>query len=225
MTPEEKIIVKIEALLDRMKKNYDLVSRKYPVGDLRPTFLAAPGNTIRSYHLYFCMIIDTITRVEWWRASFGKEPYNDLDRGAIKNLETFSRFSFFIYFLSQIEWSMRKLVTHISPGACKNGSASFESIHKFIFSSLNLSKYNDLYDLCRTVRNGVHTNGSYTDSKGIDKDVNWKGVTYSFRHLQPVEFLTYDLIFELYNDLCDSLDEVLKHPTVASPSFMEDKRL
>jgi len=85
-------------------------------------------------------VISTITHESWWQQSFVSGKLRENDKGAIKNLDTTTRFAFFVFFLSHLEWSMRKLVTHISPGACKNGGAEFKSVHDHLLTKLVLRK-------------------------------------------------------------------------------------
>ena len=223
MSREEDIIRAVEGLLGRCRRIYDQVLLKYPNDDLRPVFVAAPGNALRSYHLFYAMVLSTITHEPWWQQQFGLAQLRDIERGAVKNLDTTTRFAFFVFFLSHVEWSMRKLVTHISPGACKNGGADFKSVHDHVLTTLGLKAYIPLYDLCRTVRNSVHSNAIYIDKNGNDIQINWKGVDYKFKHLQPVDFMTHELGLELYGDLIDSIEGILAHPVVATPAVMQDR--
>ncbi len=220
---EEQIARRIEALLSRMRGLYDELLEKYPSGDLRLAMIAAPGNILRSYQLFFAMVVSTVTHESWWKQSFGPVAPNENDKDAIKNLDTTSRYSFFVFFLSHIEWSLRKLVTHLSPGACRYGGAEFKAIHDHVLTLLGLRQYIPLYDLCRTVRNCVHSNAIYVARNGVDAEIAWKGATYVFRHMMPVDFMTYDMILQLYDDLIDSLEAMLAHPMVASNAFIEDR--
>ena len=52
---------------------------------------------------------------------------------------------------------------------------------------------------------------------------NWKGVNCSFRHMHPIDFMTYERIFELYEDLIDSVEAILGAPSVRAPGHIEDK--
>lgn len=212
----------IENLLTRCRALYDRLIDKYANDDLRSVFVAAPGNALRSYHLFFAMVVSTITHESWWQQRFVGGTLTETDRGAIKNLDGTTRFAFFVVFLSHVEWSMRKLVTHISPGACKNGGAEFKSIHDHLLAKLDLRAYIPLYDLCRKVRNCVHSNAIYIDKNAQDVTVTWKGIDYQFRHLQPVDFMTHELILQLYGDLIESIEVILEHELVATPERIPD---
>ena len=63
------------------------------------------------------------------------------------------------------------------------------------------------------MRNSVHSNGTYIDNDGNDIQINWKGVDYRFTHLQPVDFMTYELMLELYGALIDSIEGIVAHPS------------
>lgn len=177
MSREEEIIRVVESLLDRCRRLYDELLIKYPNDDLRLVFVAAPGNALRSYHLFFAMVLSTITHEWWWQQQFGLAQLREIERGAVRNLDTTTRFAFFLVFLSHVEWSMRKLVTHISPGACRNGGAEFKSVHDHVLTTLGLKARIPLYDICRMVRNSVHSNGIYIDRNGYDIRSTGRGWT------------------------------------------------
>ncbi|OGW85653.1 MAG: hypothetical protein A3C35_02155 [Omnitrophica bacterium RIFCSPHIGHO2_02_FULL_46_11] len=222
MLTEHDVLRTVEDLLLCFRHQYDDLLLKYSNRDLRLTFVAAPGNVLRSYQLFFAMVTSTITHESWWGQAFGRTTLDENDKGAIKNLDTMTRFAFFVFFLSHIEWSMKKLVTHISPGTCKNGSAKFKAIYDHLLTKLNLSKYIQLYDLCRMVRNCIHSNGIFIPENGQDIVVSWQDVNYSFRKMWPIDFMTHEVILRLYRDLSDSIKEIITHPMVEAPSFMED---
>jgi len=69
----------------------------------------------------------------------------------------------------------------------------------------------------------VHSNAIYIDKNGRDVIIHWKGVDYEFRHLRPVEFITYELILQLYDDLMDSIEEILAHKLVAVADIFPDR--
>lgn len=142
---------------------------------------------------------------------------------AVRNLESIIKHSFFVFFLSRIEWTFRKLVTYLSPGECLNGNADFKQIYDHILRKLNLKKYVALYDVCRTVRNSVHNNGYYISKKGTDIMIRWKGNDYRFRHQNPISFMTHDKWLELSTDLINSLEEILQQPSIEAPKFIEDR--
>jgi hypothetical protein len=50
-----------------------------------------------------------------------------------------------------------------------------------------------------------------------------RGAVYKFKHLQPVDFMTYEFILQLYGDLIDSIEEILAHPVVATPAVMQGR--
>jgi hypothetical protein len=51
----------------------------------------------------------------------------------------------------------------------------------------------------------------------------WSRRAYRFAHLQPVDFMTYELILELYGALIDSIEAIVAHPVVAMPAVMPDR--
>lgn len=223
MTPEEKIVREIEARLHRLKALNDIAAAKWPHEDLRLALIGWPGNVLHSYLLTFAMANDTITEKAWWHQRYGKPEPLPADIQAMRNLEAMQKHAAFVFFMSRIEWCFRQLVTFLYPGACGHGSAAFKNLYDYLFAQLHLSHYTALYDICRHVRNSVHSNGVFVDPIGANDHVSWAGVDYDFVHMHPIEFMDYDRMFPLYDGLIDSIEELLKAPPVESPAFIERK--
>ena len=223
MTPEQKDIRGLEALLTRLQGINDRLEKKYPKNDLRLAAIGLPGNALHSYVIFYGMVEYTLVHRSWWQAAYGKKELSPRDMRAVRNLESITRHSFFVFYLSRIEWTLRKLVTYMSPGECLNGNADFKQIYDHVLRKLNLKKYVALYDVCRTIRNSVHNNGHYISKKGTDLVLHWNGNNYQFEHQKPISFLTSDKWLELSGNLIDSLEEILQQPSIEAPKFIEDK--
>jgi hypothetical protein len=223
MTPEEKIIRDIEALLLRLKSVNDRLAVRLQPKDLRLAAIGLPGNVLHSYLLHFAMASYTITLKTWWSEAYRKSEPSLADLEAMRNLEAMTKHATFVFFLSRIEWTFRKLITFLYPGACAHGGAPLKSVYDHLFRNLGLQKYVPLYDLCRHLRNSVHSNGIFISRTGTDESVIWRGTTYRLRHMQPIDFVTHDLTFQLYADLIDSLEDILAAPAVIAPAFIEDR--
>ena len=221
MSPEERIIRQLEALLTRFRHRFDQLSEKHPSGDLRIAAIGLAGNLLHSFLLFMAMVEHTVVHEAWWVNVYGRTP-SDADLKSLRNLDSMSRHAFFVFFFSRIEWTLRKLITHVSPGACDNGTATFKSVYDHLLAKLELTEFGPLYDLCRLVRNAVHSNGIVFYKDGGDRRVIWKGSEYVFRHLHPIDFMIHDLMMQLFSDLADSLDRILSHPLVDSIKNMPD---
>jgi len=157
------------------------------------------------------------------KQAYQKDEPSPGDLGALRNLESMTKHAMFVFFLSRQEWTFRKLVTFLFPVSCDRGGAAFKSIYDFLLKQLGLDRYIPLYDVWRHVRNSVHSNGIFISRSGRDESVTWKGTTYSFYHMRPIDFMNYRRMFSLYHDLIDSIEDILKTQPVSSPAFIEDR--
>ena len=171
MTPEEKVIRGIEALLIRLKGINDRLSMTVPPGDLRLAIIGLPGNALHSYLLHFSMATYTVTHKSWWKEAYGKDEPLPSDIQALRDLEAITKHATFVFFLSRIEWSFRKLITFLYPGACSHGGAAFKTIYDYLLNHLGLNRFIPLYDVCRHVRNSIHSNGVFVSRNGTDETV------------------------------------------------------
>ncbi len=219
MKPEEKIVLQIEALLSKCKRSYDEIKPKYPADDLRSSIIAAAGNILHSYHTFMCMTLDTVTEKKWWETSFGQGKPNLNDLSALKNIDGMIKHAFLVFFLSRIEWSMRKFIIEVFPEESDRSSGPFKQVYDFLFKKLGMEKYIPLYDLCRTIRNTMHNNGHYIYKS---KEIEWNGKVFQFKHMQPIEFFYYELALGLYSDLLDSIDTFVNNKFIADLQHVPD---
>lgn len=221
--PEQKIIRSLEGKLNNLKAFYDSLLVKYRNIDLRAITIASAGNTLRSHLFFISMAEFTITRPAWWQEAYRKPYPNAGDQEALSNLDKLGKLSFFVFFLSSIEWTMRKFIARLWTGRCDGGKAEFKSCYDFLLKELGLLQYQSLYDLCRLVRNTIHTGGIFQPRNGKDVVLAWKGSSYSFTDGKPIDFMTHDLVLELYDDLLKSVQDLLSHAAISTPAFIEDK--
>lgn len=206
-----------------MKAINDKLAPTLRSDDLRLALIGWPGNVLHTYLLIFAMANDTIAHNAWWTHRFGKPQPLPNDLQAIRDFEAMVKHATFVFFMSRIEWGFRQLVTFLYPGACGNGSAPFKNIYDFLLDKLDLSHFVPLYDVCRLVRNVVHSNGIFIDPNGEDCDIHWAGVDYHFQHMKLIDFMDDDRTFPRYHGLIDSIEAILETPNVSAPAFIEAK--
>ncbi len=221
-SPEMQIIRHIETILAKLKKRNDSLSKLFKSNDLRLAFIGLPGNVLHSYLYHFAMAEYTICRKEWWKIAFKKDEPNSKDMESIRNLESLSKHAFFVFFLARQEWNFRKLASHLKKGISLEGK-SWKRVYNEIFNILSLTKYNSLFDICRYVRNSIHSNGIYISPKAKDQILHWKGKNYQFKHLHPISFMTHDEWFVLIEDNITVIDEVINHPKLSKHSYIPNQ--
>ncbi len=158
MTPEERIIFHIERLLDIFSSEIKIAEGVFSKEDLRLKFYYASGNTLVSLFFHMSAIDSTICKQAWWQSRFDKKGPSALDNGAIKNLDSFTRFSFLVFFFSQIETNFRKIINIVSPNFDPKRDKFFYSIYIYgIFDKTEQKQFKDLFHIKRFgVRHQFH---------------------------------------------------------------------
>jgi len=128
-----------------------------------------------------------------------------------------------------IESSFRIFLRAVDPTACRGATTAFDSIHKSLLGSKQVNfptadrqSAEELLDFVRLVRNLIHNDGVYFDEDGNDKAVTYRGVQYRFYHGKPVDFIYWDLLLNLANDIRRLLVKVISYPKIAIQSQVAD---
>lgn len=186
--------------------------------DARITSFSKFINVLNSTQLAFVFISRNLPNNGWWQ-DISKEPVSTSDRLAYtREFQNFVKLGFVQFSFSSIESAFRIFLRAIDPGACSGGIASFKSIYECLLRS-NLSSAPagavELLDVLRHVRNTVHNNGVYFDRGGMNAQAIYKGVTYHFRHGQPVDFVHWGLLLTLTDDVRQLLVQVVSDKAIA----------
>jgi hypothetical protein len=223
MTPEQKIIGQLEALLNQILPEYKKLKDSLPTNDIRPSFYSLPGNTLVSLTFQMHAFDSTICETVWWQAKFNKPTPSPVDLEAIQSLEKFSKHAFLLFYLSRIETNLKKTINVISPGFDPRNNKSFYAVYCEALNKLGLAHYIPLFDIARHTRNTIHSNGFYISNSGSDIQLIWKTKIYDFKHLKEIEFATFDEIIFLFNELFVAIKNITQNPIITSPLFIEDK--
>jgi hypothetical protein len=73
-----------------------------------------------------------------------------------------------------------------------------------------LQNHENLLDLLRLIRNTIHNNGVYFHRSGNNESVDYKGNIYNFNIGKPVDFVTWDFLFEVTDEVVDLIVDIVK---------------
>jgi hypothetical protein len=168
---------------------------------------------------------------DWYQSNMENETQQDPDYKMILTVEFEKslKYGFGMSLFTLIESSFRIFLRAVDPTACKEATTAFDSIHKSLlgskrlnFPAANRQAAEELLDFVRLVRNLIHNDGVYFDEDGNDKTVTYRGVQYHFHHGKPVDFVYWDLLLTLADDIRRLLVQVISHPKIAAQSQVTD---
>lgn len=216
---DKQFIVELREILNETKKDYDTIKDLYPERDLRPAFYGLPANIIYSLFLHASSIDDTISQPSWWQEKLGIT----IDVAAVKESASFSKHAYFIFFLARIESLQRKTINLVSTRFIQHKKPNYTDIYKEYLKCLSLTNYIPLFEIAVHTRNTIHTNGIFLSRDGNDVTIEWKGVSFVFKHMQSVNFMSPENLIFIMRELLLSIKEILDTETIKKIPFIEDK--
>lgn len=162
-----------------------------------------------------------LSRKSWWNKCINKNmPFDDI-RKYLTEFGMFSKMAFVQSLFSCVESALRAFLRAIDLMACHGGAAEFKSIYECLFMS-KLSKCPpngiDLLNLLRLVRNTVHNNGVYFHKNGNDITIQWRGNSYKFIQGTIIDFVTWDFIIGISDDIRNLLSLIVDDTNLKSIS-------
>ncbi|MBK9925739.1 MAG: hypothetical protein IPP66_10640 [Anaerolineales bacterium] len=189
--------------------------------DARISVFSKCANVFGSVNLGMNFIMLNLTSDEWWQSKSEQKIPDELIKHSIHEFDVFLKISFFHLFFSSIESSFRAIVQALDPQACNNGKSDFKNLYSWLLSRLKLSRWNNLLDLLRCIRNTIHNNGIYFPKSGKNEKISYKGIDYNFVVGSKIGF-TWEQLLEFTSDVKDMLREIIESPEVASHASVGD---
>lgn len=168
---------------------------------------------------------------DWYRSNMENETQQDPEYKMILTIEfeKLLKYGFGMSLFTLIENSFRVFLRAIDLKACKEATDSFYSIYKCLLGSKQLNftiaakqSAEELLEFVRLVRNLIHNDGVYFGKDGNDREIIYRDVKYKFYHGKPVDFVYWDLLLSLADDIHRLLVQVIKHPRIAMLSQVSD---
>jgi len=213
---------KVERLRDHAAAQKSALCLRYPswdvIHDARLTTFAKVINVANSAQLALTFVGQHLLDPIWWRGTAKKAiPPNDANI-YINEFENFAKIAFVQFLFSSVESGFRILLRAVDPSACSQGTAEFKSVYECLLRSklmTNPPGAIDLLDLLRFIRNTVHNNGVFFNRAGTDEQVVYRGNTYSFFYGKAVDFVTWDFLISVADDLVDLVVAVVSDASLA----------
>lgn len=122
---------------------------------------------------------------------------------------------------SAIEAALRPLYRELGMG---NQSDSFSKIYNSIINRFDMSEeYIKVFTILNNIRNTVHNNGVFVDSKGRNFKIEYKGFTYIFNHQYAIQDVWISNLNELYRGIVRFFKELYQIDEIKKIPFIEDR--
>ena len=139
----------------------------------------------------------------------------------VVSFEKLVKYNFGMDFFTCIETSFRIFLRVLEPNACNSGTGPFKNVYEFLLGP-NLLNFQDderpfaieLINLSRLLRNLIHNSGVYFSNDGRNEIASYKGKIYTFRHGKPIDFMYWEFLLEITDDIHKLLGKVISHPRI-----------
>jgi hypothetical protein len=216
------IIEKLEKIQQNILDDQRCLSSKYPnwdtKEDIRNTVFFRFINALNSIKLSIIFIEQHLKDNRWWRKSFPEITSHD-KQIQLREFAQSTKHHFGLSIFILIENAFRIFLRAIDPAACNSGTDAFESIYKCLLNSKLVNTPSstaiELLELVRLVRNTIHNDGIYFHRNGKDIEVSYKGEKYQFIYGKPVEFVTWEFLLMLTDDIRELLVQTISDKAIA----------
>ena len=141
---------------------------------------------------------------------------NHFMKGLNIGMRTFIDFGYFHSVFMFTEDTLRRMLRILDLNACNKGTAEFKNIYECLLKKINLQKYSKLLDVCRLIRNSIHSNGEYNHKSFVDANIVYKKKKFIFKIGKPIRFDEwnfvdkYDFFVFLLNEICEMFEKIIE---------------
>lgn len=189
--------------------------------------LSALGKFINIFDItqFSIDLLGKILMEDWYRENLANEGQQEPDFKMVLTVEweRTTKYRFGMSLFTLIESSFRVFLRSLDPVACKGSTSNFDSIYKCLlgsnqlnFANANYENAKELLNFVRIIRNLIHNDGVLFEEDGHDITVTYRKTQYHLYNGKPVEFVTWDLLLAISEDILRLLTQVISHPKIFS---------
>jgi hypothetical protein len=221
--------VKNDALADRQR--FLVVNPRWDVQKDARLIVFDKFNNICERTQFTLHILDKLLDDAWCQENLEIEIHQETDykMALMVEFEASVKYSFGMSLFALIESSFRVFLRALDPVACKGATGTFDSIYKSLLGARQLNYSNaerksaeELLDFIRLVRNLMHNDGVYFDEENLDKIVSYNGSLYRFAHGKPVDFIYWEVLLTLADDIRKLLVRIVANKRISSLVVVTD---
>lgn len=142
--------------------------------------------------------------------------------------EIFLKLGFVSTLFSVVEGAVKSYLQYVDPQAFDSNASIMSKCNCFLNEKLQWTNYRfdcKVFDFLRLIRNTLHSNGMHFPLGKNDSNarIEYRGTIYEFRDEQRLDFVTWDLLFDIANDLRTLLFQIAHNSAISKiPSPMPD---
>ena len=192
--------------------------------DFRRTVFVKVCAICDSAGIAYLFLAKRLMKPVWWHSENGlfaipsATPDSSL-LGHVESFFTFIRCGLTHLIFSQVETTLRALLRALAPSAANSGTGEFKNVYECLLRTHLKRKRRweqeiNVLDFFRTIRNLIHNNGLFVSKDGTDREYDYRGTKYVFRHGTNANFLPMPVVFNVVDDVLTLLVEVIEHPSL-----------
>ncbi len=180
-------------------------------GDVRRAALHKLYNATFPAHIGLVTLSGQMLDANWWvRHSRGLYHPSGLSF-VLEEYEKSLKFALLVSTFSATESTFRQIEDALATKTPERHTP-FKSIYDNMFLRLGFGGDTiSVLNMYRLLRNSIHSNTVH-NAKG--QTINWRNSTFKFESGAVIEFLTWEVLFDLLFDVCDVTKNVVLHPDV-----------
>ena len=179
---------------------------------------------IRSFKIYLILKKENLDRNEWYTKIYRSE-YNQPwppTNGRIINFSQSLNWDFLVMMLigytqilfSIVESKFRLFQMAIDPNAPKGKKDAFVYVYTWLLSKINKVQYQEFIKFISLIRNTVHNNGKYMNTKYPYVPIKYREKMYEFKHNEFVKYpedvdLSDLLLLQITPDVIDMMEDII----------------
>ncbi len=220
----KRIIDVREAYVAESRKIKDTHPAWHDNRDARSTLLTNECSALMNATAGMITAAGYMVHPEWWKHHFKVDvPPRTCITYAERHAD-YTKFAFVMVFFAGIDGGIRQIARATYTGKFANATIPIGMIYKDVFKRLRLEQYVAPLDILRELRNLAHNNGVYVSKDASDCEITYKGSTYTFVHMELVDFASWELVLEAVEDVLRMSVELVTHPDVAAICSIEDPK-
>lgn len=195
--------------------------------DARTNLLAKPINHVLMAIVNVQIVQRVLVYVDFWRTNVSPDLNTpELIGPPYFEQNTFYRFGFFLFLLSNIEHGFRAIQPKVVRGIDEHSDQPFAQVYSTLFRAVLTpalaAEHGNTFDLLRTLRNTVHNNGVFSPNIRKDAEFTVAGTKYSFVVGKRADYFGWEHFIGWLPPIRSALTDVTDAPLVASVQHISD---